>query len=175
MWELDNHWAAELGEPSNGHCGDSSVQVLGKPIDGQPQPGLHAQSHRSVLVRTRDAGSWKIPVLQSNINFQSKEQETRRLQRVGLSNCQKKTLHLSVISVAVFGPALNVKSYIQCNRYFEWFFCRLMDLIVRKWFLIFSQNQAFQKQVLFAHFPPLIFMANVDISFMGFFFKASNW
>lgn len=97
-----------------------------------------------------------------------------RLQGVGLSNCWNTTLHLK-LSVAVFSLTLNVKSYKQCNHCFERLFCSLMDLIVRKWVLIISQNQAFQKQVLFAHFPPLIFMANVDISFMGFFFETLNW
>lgn len=105
----------------------------------------------------------------SDLTFES-EFSTTKLKRIGPFNFQNKTLHSSLLSVAVFSLTFNVKSYKQCNHYFERLFCSLMDLIVRKWFLIFSQNQAFQKQVLFAHFPPLIFMANVDISFMGFFF-----
>lgn len=106
--------------------------------------------------------------------FSVKGTKIRNNEAQKYSNCWNTTLHLK-LSVAVFSLTLNGKSYEQCNHCFERLFCSLMDLIVRKWVLIISQNQAFQKQVLFAHFPPSIFMANVDISFMGFFFKTLNW
>lgn len=135
-------------------------------------------SYLKQLPKICKGASQKIPVLcLTNLVFdqrQTKTRETPSFKRVGISNCQNKTLHLGLKVVAVFSQTLNFKSYKQCNHYFERLFRSLMGLIVRKWFLIFSQNQAFQKQVLFVHFPPLIFMANVDISFMGFFFKASN-
>lgn len=119
-------------------------------------------TNRSVHpIRSHDGGQWNIPTLHSNSVFSSKEQNREKSnwdQKGWCCQMLNRVLHLSLIFVALFSLTFNVKSQMQGNHYFEKLFCSLMDLIDRKWVLIFSQNQAFQKQVLFVHFPSLILL-----------------